>query len=83
MRKPAVARAIAVDVSKSLAFFSSDTEASIPWDSLLDEAEVHKFVDHLRATGAIGVDGLISKLDRLAIAVSFLKAVVLDRNDQE
>ena len=43
---------------------------------------VHKFVDHLRATGAIGVDGLISKLDRLAIALSFLKAVVLDRNDQ-
>ena len=79
MRKPAVARVIAIGVSKSLA---SDIEASIPWESLLDEAEVHKFVDHLRATGAIGVDGLISKLDRLAIALSFLKAVVLDRNDQ-
>ena len=79
MRKPAVARAITTDVSKSLAFFSSDVEASVLWESLLDEVAVHRSVDHLRASGAIEVDGLISKLDRLGIALSFIKAVIKTR----
>ena len=45
MRKLAVARAIAINVSKSLAFFSSDVEALVPWESLLDEVAVHRSVD--------------------------------------
>jgi len=83
MRKPRVATAIAVDVSKCLAYFSGgDISVTPPWEALLNEDEVHRYVDYLRESEVIGVDGILTKLDRLGNALEFIKATVLQQDDQ-
>lgn len=63
MRKLRVACAIAIDVRKSLAFFSSsDLSGSPLWESLLQEAEVYRYLDHLRKTEFVEIDRLLTKL---------------------
>lgn len=62
VRKLRVACGIAIDVSKSLAFFSSsDLSGSPLWKSLLQETEVHIYLDHLRKAEFVVIDMVAHK----------------------
>lgn len=61
MRKLRVACAIAIDVRKSF-FSSSDLSGSSLWESLFQEAEVYRYLVHLRKTEFVENDRLLTKL---------------------
>ncbi len=61
----AEARAIATDLSKFLKF----TYALRPkWDTITDPKLVRKYLDHIRSTGASGVEGILTKIQRIMVA---------------
>jgi len=51
-------------------------------EALLNEKEVHRYVDYLRDSKVIGVDGTLTKLDCLGAALEFIKATVLQQDDE-
>ncbi len=76
-RQQSEAEAIATDVAKYLAFCSASV---LRWNYLWELAEVRRFLACLKKHG-IGVDGRLTKLDRLTTALAYIKLDVVDDTD--
>ena len=61
--------AIATDVSKYLAFANAK---ALDWEKVWELREVNRYLSHLEELG-LGVDGQLSKLDRIGTALDFCK----------
>ena len=66
------AKAIATDISKFLKF-ANPTAPHPRWEALLDRQAVRRYFDYLETSGSCGVDGQSTKMDRLVVAVTYIK----------
>ena len=80
VRKPSVAHAIAIEEPRAWHTFAPQIFL-FPWESLLQEVEIHRYLDHFRKTEAVGIDRLLTKLNRLGLALQFIKATMLQQDD--
>ncbi len=74
------ARAIASDISKFLQF----AYALRPkWDAVTDPKLVRKYMylDHIRSTGACGVEGILTKIQRIVMALKYYKFEIVDESN--
>ncbi len=78
-RKLAEAEAIAIDVSKFLAFCN---QKNLRWDYLWNIRKVRQFLAELEEMG-IGVDGQLTKIDRLCTALKFYRLEIIDEDDAD
>ncbi len=76
-RQQAQADAITTEISKYLAFCSRRT---LRWNYLWDIREVRRYMEHLTQQG-IGVDGRLTKLDRIGTALCYFKLELVDEDD--
>ena len=66
------AKAIATDIFKKITF-ANPTALHPRWEALLDRQAVRRYFDYLETSGNCGVDGQSTKMDRLVVALSYIK----------
>ncbi len=76
-REQIEADAIATDVAKFLAFCNPKT---LDWSNLWKVSEVRRFLEYLEEQG-IGVDGRLTKVERVCTALSHHKLEVIGEDD--
>ena len=74
-------QAIAMDVSKFLKY-AAPTAPNTRWELLLKMDKVQSYFDHLQDTAACGVDGQLTKMERLTVALTFYKLDILGEEDE-
>jgi hypothetical protein len=67
---------IATDVSKYLRFVSP----KVTWQLMMDTKLLKRYVDHLKESG-IGVEGILTKLDRMVYGMRYLRLEVSSSDD--
>ena len=65
-------KAIATDISKFLKFVNPTTPHP-RWEALIDRQAVCRYFDYLETSGSCGVDGQSTKMDRLVVALTYIK----------
>ena len=68
---------------KAISKFLTHNNPSRPnWRKLLKPKEIRSYVDHLDATGASEVDGQLTFLQRIDLAIKYLKLEIIPVHDQ-
>ena len=74
------AKQIAIDISKFLKF--TDPQSNHPnWNRVVDLTKIREYLDMLQHTGACGVSGQLTKLDRLIHATHYLNLEIAGEKD--
>ena len=71
-KKESEVQQITVDLNKVLRFCRPKGKAPV-WSDLLDEEKVRRYLDLLEESGACGLSGQLTKLDRLVHGLRFLR----------
>ena len=72
---------VAKDVSKFLEY-AAPTAPNPRWELLLKMNKVQSYFDHLQDTATCGVDGQVTKMERLTVALTYYKLDILGEEDE-